>query len=188
MTTPADGWDHDEQDLPGELARKLEGLASPGPIPLDILRAAGTGVLPADLDRAAQRYLDRHARTRALVEELDQATSLDAASEAQLLERITGLTQAVDRERRSSPWRWQTAAAIGAIAVMGAAWWIARPDRPTSEPAPAVVATKAPEPAPPAAAVAPPTFLVPIERPDVRISLRAMTWRGQGPENPSSSP
>jgi hypothetical protein len=182
MTTPPDGWDHDEQELPDELTRKLEGLAPPPPIPLDILRAAGTGVLPADLDRAAQRYLDRHARTRALLEDLDQGTSLDAERQAQLFQRITLLTQEVDRPRRSAPWRWQVAAAIGVITVMGAAWWARGPDRP--EPAPAAIATKAPEPTPPAVTVAPPTFTIPLERPDVRISLRAMTWRGQGPDNP----
>ena len=53
MTTAADGWDSDEQDLPGELKRELEELASPAAIPLDVLRAGNRG--PACRSSIARR-------------------------------------------------------------------------------------------------------------------------------------
>ena len=179
MKTPPDGWDDDEEQLPDDLARELTSARPRGKQPaLEVLRAAGEGVLPAELDASAQWYLAHNDGARALVTAVNDSAGLDAAAEGRLLERITRDAAAIDRERRSSPWRWQVAAAIGAIAIAGSAWWMVQRGHSAAvaTPPPAIVA-EAPAPAPEA-------FLIPLERPNVRISLSAMTWRGRGPDNP----
>jgi hypothetical protein len=178
MKTPPDGWDDDERQLPEDLARDLAATGPRGAQPpLEVLRAAGEGVLPKEVDASAQWHLAQHDGTRRLVDALNDAAGLDADAEAALFARITRETTAIDRERRSSPWRWQVAAAIGTIAIAGSAWWMMRRDS-------AVVATPPPVLVAQATAPAVPEFLIPLERPDVRISLSAMTWRGRRPDNP----
>ncbi len=185
MKTPADGWDEDEQQIPEGLARELAAAGRRGEQPpLDVLRAAGEGVLPGELEASAQAHLARNQRTRGLIGALNDSAALDAEAETRLFNRITQETRAADRERRSPPWRWQVAAALGTVALVGSAWWMTRRADPAIVMAPPpAVAAHAPQRATPAAP-APPAFLIPLERPRVRISLRAMTWRGQGADNP----
>jgi hypothetical protein len=71
----------------------------------------------------------------------------------------------------------QAAAALGAVAVFSTAWWMSRSVDPYQPP-------PQPQPAPTAATTPPPTFQLPLERPEVRISLRALTWRGSERANP----
>ncbi len=185
MRVPPDGWDDDEREIPEDLASELSKMQGATALPVDVLRAAGTGVLPDDLDRAAQDYLSREPYARALVGELNEATALDAHSEARLFARIADEARAVPGPQPASRWMWQAAAAIGAIAIAGSIWLTLSRER--SE-APAVAVTQAsPVPAAtdkPAAVTPPETFLVPLERPEIRISLRAMTWRGSERANP----
>jgi hypothetical protein len=181
MKTPPDGWDDDEREIPEELTRELSAMQGATALPIDVLRAAGTGVLPEDLERAAQDYLSREPRARALVEDLDDATTLDAHGEARLLARISHEANALRAPQTASRWMWQAAAALAAIAIAGSIWLTL--SREPSE-APAVAVTQAPQAVTPAAAPPPESFLVPLERPEIRISLRAMTWRGAAPENP----
>ena len=185
MKTPADGWDDEERDLPEDLARELSNMRGAPALPLEVLRAAGTGVLPDDLEHAAQAYLSKTPQARALVDELNGAASLDPHSEARLYARISQGVTVARGAQPSSRWMWQAAAAIGAIAMAGSMWSMmtrARID------APAVAVTQ-PPPSPaapdtPSAGARPETFLLPLQRPDVRISLRALTWRGSQRANP----
>jgi hypothetical protein len=182
MRTPADDWDKDERDVPPELARELARLDQPGPLPLEVLRAAGTGVLPADLERAAERHLATHPRAQATLDVLDDAVTLPPETAARLLERITG-EAARDGASRRKDWglTWQLAAGLGAFATAASLWWGLSRAEPQPEPAaPAAEARPAPE-----TPAAPPAFLLPLERPQVRISLRAMTWRGAERANPA---
>jgi hypothetical protein len=184
MNTPADGWADEERDLPEDLARELSNMGGATALPIEVLRAAGTGVLPDDLEQAAQAYLARTPQARALVEELNDATALDPHSEARLYARISQGTGGARAPRPSSTWLWRAAAAIGAIAIAGSTWLVLSRDRggapaaAITQPAPEAVAANKP------AAPAPETFLLPLERPDVRISLRALTWRGSERANP----
>ena len=184
MKTPADGWDDEERDLPEDLARELSSMRGATAVPIDVLRAAGTGVLPDDLEQAAQAYLSREPDARALVEELNETTSLDPHSEARLYARISQGVSGTRAPHTSPRWMWQAAAAIGAIAIAGSMWLVMTRDRAD---APAVAVTQPPpEPAATSkpAAAPPDTFLLPLQRPDVRISLRALTWRGSERANP----
>jgi hypothetical protein len=185
MTTPPDGWDDDEREIPEDLARDLSKTTGATALPIDVLRAAGTGVLPDDLELAAQDYLSRAPHARALVDELNEATTLDAHSEARLFARISHETAAPRARQTPRRWMWQAAAAIAAIAVAGSIWLTRSRERSA---APAVAVTRAPQGTPaaaqPAPVTPPETFLVPLERPDIRISLRALTWRGAAPDNP----
>jgi hypothetical protein len=180
MKVPPDGWDDDEREIPEDLASELSKMQGATALPIDVLRAAGTGVLPDDLEQAAQSYLSREPRARALVDELNDSAELDELSEARLHARISREAQSIPRTRQTG-WYWRAAAAVAAIALAGSAWWIGR-----SEPPSIAVTSPAAGTAPvgPASQPAPQTFLVPLERPEIRISLRAMTWRGAAPENP----
>ena len=180
MKTPPDGWDDDERQLPEDLVRDLAAAGPRGAQPpLEVLRAAGEGVLPKEVDASAQWHLAQHDDTRRLVHAMNESAGLDADAEAALFARITRDRAAIDRERRSSPWRWQVAAAIGTIAIAGSALWIMqRRDSAVVATPPPVLVAQAPAPSTPEA------FLIPLERPDVRISLSSMTWRGRRPDNP----
>ena len=182
MKVPPDGWDDDERDIPDDLARELSKMGGAPALPIEVLRAAGTGVLPDDLEQAAQAYLSKDPRARALVDELNETASLDPHGEARLYARISQQTRSVSRT--ASRWRWQAAAAIGAIAIAGSLWLVMTRDRGG---VPTVAITQSPQ-APsvnqPPTVAKPETFLLPLERPEVRVSLRALTWRGSERANP----
>ena len=184
MKTPPDGWDEHERDIPEELAREL-AAAGPrtGQPPLEALRAAGEGVLPKELDASAHWFLTQHHGTRTLVDTLNETSTLEAETEARIFDRISRETRGAARSTSSL---WRIAAAVGAIAILGSAWWATSRQTSPTAPAPSQATGPVAEAPAPVTPVAPPTptFLVPLERPDVRISLRAMTWRGQGPDNP----
>ena len=67
---------------------------------------------------------------------------------------------------------------IGTIAIAGSAWWMMRRDSAVVATPPPVLVARA------AGTRSSRKFLIPLERPDVRISLSAMTWRGRRPDNP----
>ena len=182
MKTPPDGWDDDERDIPEELERELSNLrGAETALPLDVLRAAGTGVLPEPLERAAADYLAREPRARQLVDALIEGAELDPHSEARVYARISRELPRTSASPRVWTGSWQIAAALGAIAVAGVLWSTLRRDQ---SPAPSIAVTQ-PAPTPPAAAASrPETFLLPLERPNVRIGLRSLTWRGAERGNP----
>ena len=186
MKVPSDGWDEDEREIPDALARELSNMRGAAALPLDVLRAAGTGVLPDDLEQAAQAYLAREPDARALVDELNNAATLDPHGQSRLYARLERETRTPHPSRSGSRWQWPAAAAIGAIAVAGSLWLTLGRD---STEAPAVTVTQS-TPSPPATptpapASQPETFLLPLERPGVRVSLRALTWRGSERTNPA---
>jgi hypothetical protein len=182
MRTPPDDWDEHERDLPEELARELSNLrGSATTLPIDVLRAAGAGVLPDDLERTAQQHLAQDPRARALVDELDASAELDPHSEARLYARISREMPQKGASPRVWNRSWQIAAALGAIAVAGVLWATFTRDR--SE-APSIAVTQ-PQQTPEApVASRPETFQLPLEKPEIRISLRSLTWRGAEQNNP----
>jgi hypothetical protein len=184
VNTPPD-WTEDEQEMPTEIAHDLSSLRPDDPrLSIEVLRAAGEGVLPPHLEAAAQEHLARSAAARALLRDLDDLSQLDAAAEARLFARISQEAARVDTTPTAWLWRWSAAAAIGTIVIAGAALWMTAPNR-RNVAAPQVVAS-APASSGVAAPAAPATasFQLPLERPDLRISLKAMTWRGATNGNP----
>lgn len=184
MKVPSDGWQDEERDLPEDLADELSKMDGAAALPIDALRAAGTGVLPDDLEKAAQAYLTKDPQAKALVDELNETASLDAHGEARLYARISQQSDTGVAWRTASRRPWQVAAAIATLAIAGTLWFVTSRD---GGDVPTVAVTQAPSvPAtqPPAPVTKPETFLLPLERPDVRVSLRALTWRGSERTNP----
>lgn len=175
MKTPADGWDAEEQHLPDDLTLQLSRLAGDRPLPLEVLRAAGTGVLPPDVEQRAQHQLARSPLLREAVDHLDHLSTLEPDAQARIR---AGIAADGGQHLETSPparrWWLQAAAAVGAAAVLSA-WLLPRsiePQQPQPETPPVAATTPAP------------AFQLPLERPDVRISLRALTWRGSERANP----
>lgn len=182
MKVPADGWDEEERDalddlrpergeeLRGVQARRLDDAA------IAVLRAARHDVLPSQLQAAAERRLQDPA-TRAVITGLDEVDpDFDGIQEAVLLTRIKNEAAA---SRPPSSWTWRPIALGGAVAAaLVAALWLGRPitsDRPVvpaSTPQAANVDAR-PDPA----------YEIPFDKPDVTLSLKALTWRGGGSDN-----
>jgi hypothetical protein len=172
--------------MPTELAHDLSSLRPDDPrLSVAVLRAAGAGVLPPDLEAAAQEYLARSAAARALIQDLDDLSQLDAAAEARLFARISQEAARADTTSTAWLWRWSAAAAIGTIVIAGAALWMRASSGPNVGAPPVVVNAPASNAvAAPSAPARTASFQLPLERPDLRISLKAMTWRGAANGNP----
>ena len=179
MKKPAEAWDREERDALEPIAAELAALrarhtADPS---LDLLRAAQADALPPDLQDQMSAHLADSAWSRALVE---GAGDVDHTLEAPDVERLLARIHAsVDRPR---PWYsrmqvWAPLAAAAAIALVATVWSSSR------GPAPAV---PLPSPAVPEATVArvdppradPPRVELPLDKPDVRLSTAALTYRG----------
>jgi hypothetical protein len=175
MTTPADGWDRDEREalapIEAELAEtRARHAAEP---PLDLLRAARADALPADLQARVAAHLDESAWSRALVDGAGAVQhDLDAASADRLLARITQSTD--DKPAwftRARVWL-PVAATAAAIVVVMTVWSSRRAPAP-----PAAVAGAPVTPAATMARIEPPPFQLPLDKPDVKLSTGALTWR-----------
>ena len=179
MKTPADGWDRDEREALAPLDAELAAIRArhAGDPPLDLLRAAHADALPPELQARVSAHLADSAWSRALVAGADDADpALDVTDVDRLLARITRASA----PRRSwlpplggrfSSWAPLAAAAAAAIVVAIAwPWWR------TTAPAAPTVATMKPEST--IARTQPPPFELPLDKPDVKLSVAALTWRG----------
>ena len=178
MKPPADGWDRDEREALEGLQDELTSLQARhrSDPPIDLLRAARHDALPPDLQAAAAERLSNDAWSRALVDGLDAAEPvLEAEREDQLLARIRKDAAA---QGRPASWTWRYLAIGGAAAagVIAAAFlW-----RPAADVPPEV----RPQPQATIADARPtPRFELPLDKPDVALSLKALTWRGAGEGN-----
>ena len=177
MKPPADGWDRDERDAVEELQEELTPLQERhrSASPIDLLRAARHDALPPDLQAAAQHRLTDDAWSRTLIEGLDGIEpSLEPGREDRLLARIQKEATA---QPKAPSWSWRYLALGGAAAVVIAAAVLLRPGvnaPPDARPQPqATVADARPAP----------RFELPLDKPDVTLSLKALTWRGAGEGN-----
>jgi hypothetical protein len=173
--TPADGWDDDEREAVAGFEHELDSLRarharSPE---VELLRAAEAEVLPDDLQRAGAAFLASDRWSRALVEGLNEADpSLDRQDEARLLDRIQREANVSRRPRVSWSWMWPSFAVVAGAII--AILWVTRP---TVAPAPPSttqppVAVSPPRPAP--------VYALALEKPEVKLSLATLTWRGTG--------
>jgi predicted Zn-dependent protease len=190
MKAPADGWDGEERDAIDELRDELETLRARhrDDPEVALLRAARHAVLPPEVQQAADDRLLNDAWSRALVDGLDAVEpSLDKQAEDQLLVRIRRESrrdgQLAEKDHQSDRRRWtwyRPALASAAVVAIAAAAWIA-----FRGPTPAPVERPIPQVQPPAetssaAVTTPPAWQVPLDKPDVTLSLAALTWRGSG--------
>lgn len=184
MKAPADGWDRDEREAIEELADELTSLQArrrddPS---IDLLRAANHDALPPNLQAAAEQRLSKDAWSRALLAgfnamEPSAEAGLDAEGEGRLLARIR---RDVAAPSRPAAWSWfHFAIAGGAAAAAIVAVLLLRPGADVPGGVPAVQPQSAVVDSRPAT-----RFALPLEKPDVVLSLKALTWRGAGDANP----
>jgi len=175
MKTPADGWDRDEraalEPFEADLAAVRARHASDPP--LDLLRAASADALPPDLQERVSDHLAGSVWSRALLAGAQDAEPpFDAADEDRLLARIA---RSADRKR---PWWsnvrvWAPLAATAATLAIVVAVWSSR-----RQPASANPGAAPPKPETTIARAEFPRFELPLDKPDVKLSVGALTWRG----------
>jgi len=181
VSTDPDDIDREERDALAGLEDQLEAMRERhrGDPPLDLLRAARADALPSELQDVVGQHLSRSDWSRALVEGLEhEEPVLDSQAQRRLYARIDGR---IAQERDSQGFKiWfryllvTPAIAVGVLAI----WFVVyRPDQSVLQP----IATP-----PPVAAIPPadaPVFQLALDKPDVRLSPAALTWRGATSDN-----
>jgi hypothetical protein len=183
VSTPLDDWDPEERvalaGMDGQLAALRERHR--GDPSLDLLRAARADALPPDLQTMVGEHLRESHWSRTLLAGADPGEALDGVdrtqatlapdAEARLLARIVR-----EAARAATPARswWSRPAwlgvSLGAAALT--AWVLVRGpgSTPVTPPPESIVAiVQPPAPAP---------FQLSFEKPEVRLSMAALTWRG----------
>jgi TolA-binding protein len=201
MNTNPDDWDQDEQQALKGLEDQIETIRRrhAGNPPIEWLRAARAEALPEELQTSVTTHLSQNAWSRALVEGLEaggDAPALDRVSEERLWNRIR--RQALAGPVRAG-WRgkrWAYGGAALAASLLIAVSVFRNVDAPASlaPPAPSAPAPTAPAPTAPAptapapSAPAPSAPLAPLalsfQKPDIKLTTAALTWRGAPAENP----
>jgi hypothetical protein len=181
MKTPADGWDREEQGTVEELREQLEALQSrhAQDPPIDALRAARHDALPPDTQAVIESRLANDPWNRTLAEGLDEVEPPFEQGDADRL--LARIRQDAARGESAAPafWLWlRPALAMVAVFAVGLAAWAVLRQTPAPPPA-----TTAPPEQSIAAAPATPAFQLPLDKPDVTLSLAAMTWRGSRGNN-----
>jgi hypothetical protein len=168
-------WDRDEREALVGLESQVEAMQQrhQGAPPYELLRAAQAGALPPDLETAVSNHLAGNALSRTLADGPgDDATSLSVEDQERLLARI--LKEARKTEAPTGLWSWLRPAIAGAALVAAASLvWIVASKTEIGErmaPPETTVVVALPPPAPP--------FLLPFDKPDVRLGMGALTWRG----------
>lgn len=178
MNSDRDDWDPDEREALDGVRDQLAIIrerhrSDPS---LDLLRAAKAEVLPGAVQEQVAQHLSESAWSRAVVDGLDQNdAALDAASQARLLGRVEREAAAERRGPVVRPWFRPVLIASAVAASAFIAWLFVRP--PTTPDIP--ISTEA---VPPPVEARP--FQLAFAKPDVRLSMAALTWRGGGSDNP----
>ena len=179
MKKPSDGWDRDEEPIVEQLDEELEALQArhAGKPEIALLRAARHEALPADVQARVQPHLDSDPWNRAVIDGLDEIDVSFEQSDANLL--LARIRQDAARDRSAPAARgWlRPALAIAALVAIGSASWLML-RQPAS---PSALPPRADQPI--AAAPVTPAFQLPFDKPDVTLSLAAMTWRGSQGSN-----
>jgi hypothetical protein len=184
VTTDRHDWDHEERQTLAGLEGQIDAMnrRHASDPPLEMLRAAQADALPSDLQGAVLEHLSASRLSRTLAEGLGEDTSpLSTADQDRLLARIMKeASGAGHRETRDWPvWGWLRPVLLGSglVAVASLVWFVAGKtevgERIYPPETQVVVAL------PPAV----PPFLLPFEKPDVRLGMGALTWRGSKPAN-----
>ena len=177
MKTPSSDWDREERDALQPLEEELRALRTrhASDPPLDRLRAAGVDALPPDLQAATAEHLVESRWSQALVDGANAGSGdLSADDEARLLERIRRDRRSGRARRAFRPLVWSSLLAAAAAAVIA----VVMVER--SRPAPVGPVSGVPLDAapPPSAQPAVTRFQLSLDKPDVKLSPRALTYRG----------
>jgi len=152
-----------------------------------LLSAVAVEALPPDEQRAVEAHLAVCESCRTFQADL-AAVAPDDLAPAEVVSGLAAVKRKLERE--TSPGRrlwWQTVLAMGALAVIAAAAiWRAAPSAPALPvrpiaPAPAAAAQPSPATSAPAQATTPPVPSAPaLEKPDVKFTMAALSWRSPG--------
>ena len=175
MNIDRHAWDRDEREALAGLEDEIETMRQrhAGDPPFELLRAAHADALPPDLQTTVSEHLSASALSRTLAEGLgEDGPTLTAEEQERLLARI--MKEAGKASETSRLWNWFRPALVGSglVAVASLVWLVSSTTERSERMAPpettVVVAL------PPAV----PPFLLPLEKPDVRLGMGALTWRG----------
>jgi hypothetical protein len=178
---PDDGWDRDERQAIEELGEELETVQARHQHDPDIslLRAARHQALPSELLASVEHRLSTDPWTRALVDGLDEAEpTLTSDDEGRLLARLHRDIGQSGRHGRSWAWLRPALAAAALTAVAVTFWMMFRGGSQIPH-----VPARSPDESAVAGPTEPTRFLLPLDKPEVMISLSALTWRGEGSGN-----
>ena len=174
-----DDWTEDEERLVAPLQQDLDAVRARhhGDPPLTLLRAADADALPEPLQADVAGELARHRWHRALLEGAAEAeTGLDRAGEDRLLARIhaAAASSAPARVLRF-PRTWRPVLALAAAAVLVTAVVL----RMRAPQLPASIATT-PGAATTSTPAAAPSFVLTLDKPDVKLTATALVRRSTG--------
>lgn len=175
MSSHHDDWDREEREALAGLEDQITAMrrrhhADP---PIELLRAAQADALPPGLQAAVSEHLSSSAMSRMLAEgPEDDGPALSADEENRLLARI--MKDAGKASEPSSLWSWLRPALLGSgiVAVASLVWLVSSETEVAERMAPperTVVVALPPEL---------PPFLLPFDKPEVRLGMGALTWRG----------
>lgn len=171
MTLQPDDWDDDERLALEDIQKELDELRARhrNDPPFDLLRAARADALPESLQARLTEHLNRSAWSRALVEgDAETEPSFDAEAERRLLSRIT-------RSTRGSRWHlrsWVPALAAAAVLVVIVGVLRTGPPPASDDQQPTAPVETPVASAPPAR-----TFTLPLDKPDVKLTPKALVLR-----------
>jgi TolA-binding protein len=172
-------WDADEREALEKVGAEVDALRQrhENDPPLVLLRAARADALPAELRDVVNTHLQGNSWSQAMLEGAESVEAhLDESRQRRLFERIRKEADS-SREPRSFWSRvWRPAVTAGALALVLLAMVITRTPPDNSErgapQSPAIVA-----------APRPPEFLLALDKPAVKLTPLAATWRGARGEN-----
>jgi hypothetical protein len=178
VSTDRHDWDREERQALDGLDDQIDAMRRRhvGAPPFELLRAAQADALPEDLQTSISEHLAASAMSRTLAEGLgEDAPALSAEEQERLLARI--MKDARKESAPASAWGWLRPVLVGTgIVAVASMVWIISKETEVSErlgPPETQVVVALPPAAPP--------FLLPFEKPDVRLGMGALTWRGSAP-------
>jgi hypothetical protein len=180
VKTDRGDWDREEREAIAGLDEQLEAMRRrhAGDPPFELLRAAHGDALPSDLQAAVSEHIASNELSRTLAEGLgDDEPELTSEDRDRLYGRI--MTAATTPAEPTSGWGWLRPIFLGSgiVAVAALVWLVSieteSPERLGPPERTVVVAT------PPAA----PPFLLAFDKPEVRLGMAALTWRGAPGDN-----
>jgi hypothetical protein len=176
VSTDRDDWDREERQALAGLEDQIDAMrrrhvSDPR---LEMLRAARADALPEDLQASVAEHLEASAMSRTLADGPgEDVPELTTDEQERLLARI--MKHARRESAPASGWGWFRPVLVGSgiVALASFVWMVSRePAERLGAPETQVVVAL-----PPAA----PPFLLPFDKPDVRVGMGALTWRGSKP-------
>jgi hypothetical protein len=178
VNTDRHDWDREEREALAGLEDQLDAMRRRhvDDPPIEMLRAAHADALPEDLQTSLSDHLAASAMSRTLAEGLgDDTPILSGEEQNRLLARI--MKDAKSEPAPASGWGWLRPVLVGSgIVALASLVWVVSKTTEVGErlgPPETQVVVALPPAAPP--------FLLPFDKPDVRLGMAALTWRGPSP-------